>query len=254
MYILVVDDEHAIASLFEDYIESVCGHEVDVVHSGSEALASVARRSPDLIILDVVMPGMDGYEVAQALRNDPKTSAIPILVSSISCASMSEHEQEQKRLGLAGFLTKPIDFRKLVATINKVGSGVYQMETVILLVDDDEKNIAQVLEQLKQFDCKTEVVRDVDNAAKKAAEICPDMVVMNYLMSVRSGRDIGKELKENPKTSEVPVLLISSYVTPTTLERRIVSFYEEKSVHSSRAVQELCKKIRDLFAKNSKPS
>jgi len=102
--ILVVDDTEAnidilVETLADDF-------DVSVAMDGESALESVAEHKPDLILLDIMMPGMDGYEVCQRLKADPKTSDIPI----IFVTAMGEVQDEEKglKLGAIDYLTKPI--------------------------------------------------------------------------------------------------------------------------------------------------
>jgi len=77
--ILIVDDESPNRKLLETLLRPE-GHVTRVAANGSEGLASVAREPPDLILLDVMMPGMDGFHVARTLKDNPATSHIPIIM------------------------------------------------------------------------------------------------------------------------------------------------------------------------------
>jgi two-component system, OmpR family, response regulator BaeR len=77
--ILVVEDDTDIASLIVHYL-TPAGYEAQVIANGSEALAAARQRPPDLIILDRMLPGLDGLEICRALRADPELGAVPILM------------------------------------------------------------------------------------------------------------------------------------------------------------------------------
>ena len=80
---------------------------VSLAQDGPSALASVARELPDLVLLDVKMPGMDGFEVLRRLRAEERTRALPVVLFT-----SSDHEEERVRaeaLGASGFVTKPLD-------------------------------------------------------------------------------------------------------------------------------------------------
>jgi CheY-like chemotaxis protein len=108
--VLIVDDERANRQLLEIMLEPE-GYEVATATSGDEALAMVARQAPDLIVLDVMMPGMNGYMVTARLKADPVTRAIPVLVLS----SLDDRSSRAHGLGAGadGFLSKPVDRREL---------------------------------------------------------------------------------------------------------------------------------------------
>jgi CheY-like chemotaxis protein len=103
--ILVVDDEARNRQLV-DVILAPEGYRLEAVASGAEALAAVAREAPDLILLDIMMPGMDGYRVLTALKGNEATKQIPVvLVSALDDANTQTHG---KNLGADAFLAKPV--------------------------------------------------------------------------------------------------------------------------------------------------
>lgn len=108
--ILIVDDEREIANLFKEYLELFNGYEVSVVYSGMEALGDIRQNKPDLIILDFVMPGLNGIKVTEMLRNNPETENIPIILTSVVDDPLGVEGRKQNNIK---FLEKPIDFMKL---------------------------------------------------------------------------------------------------------------------------------------------
>jgi signal transduction histidine kinase len=103
--VLIVDDERQNRQLLEVMLAPE-GFQLSSAASGEDAVALVALRAPDLILLDVMMPGIDGYQVAQQLKGDPSTKQIPIILIS------ALHDRDAMMLGLAAgaedFLTKPV--------------------------------------------------------------------------------------------------------------------------------------------------
>ena len=115
--ILVVDDEPHIAELIR-FVVSKDGYEPNVVHNGEDALRQAKEWGPDLIILDVMMPGMDGYEVCEKLKADPQTSAIPVMM--LTALNMGENLEQALEKKADWYLTKPFDpahLRKRVAKL-----------------------------------------------------------------------------------------------------------------------------------------
>jgi CheY-like chemotaxis protein len=109
--ILVVDDEPSIRSLLRQEISEV-GYQIKEVN-GKEALKSIRQENPDLVVLDVMMPEMNGFDVAAILKNDPGTQDIPIIIVSIV-----DDQQRFNRLGIDRYLTKPIDIGLLLKEID----------------------------------------------------------------------------------------------------------------------------------------
>jgi putative two-component system response regulator len=112
--ILVVDDTPGILSLMNSVLEG--DYKVKIANGGEKALKIVASDSPpDLILLDIMMPGMDGYEVCRRLKHDPKTMNIPVIFFT----AMSEMEDEQKglELGAVDYVPKPISVPIVMARV-----------------------------------------------------------------------------------------------------------------------------------------
>lgn len=101
--VLIVDDEAGIRSLLRQEI-SEFGYQTKEAVNGKDALACIRQQKPDLILLDVMMPEMNGFDVAAILKNDPATQAIPIIVVSIV-----DDQKRLRQLGVDRYLTKPID-------------------------------------------------------------------------------------------------------------------------------------------------
>jgi CheY-like chemotaxis protein len=108
--ILVAEDDPAVAKLYAAYAQGR-GHAVTVARDGAQTLqAAGGRQLPDLILLDVAMPELDGRDVLRRLKADPRTAAIPVLVVSAFGADQNMRDQLVD-LGAADVLEKPVDLR-----------------------------------------------------------------------------------------------------------------------------------------------
>ena len=115
--ILVVDDDAVIQQLIEVNLE-LEGYEVDKASNGQEALDKVAQDAPDLILLDVMMPRMNGRDVCRLLKSDPKTASIPIIFLSARAQDMDV--EAGLELGADAYVTKPFDPGQLLDTISEL--------------------------------------------------------------------------------------------------------------------------------------
>ncbi len=112
--ILVVDDDLELQRLLRMMLE-LSGFEVITASSGVEALTKVRTERPDLILLDVMMPEMDGYETCRRLRRLPESAHIPIVM--LSAADQVDDKVKGLRVGADDYITKPVDSRELIARI-----------------------------------------------------------------------------------------------------------------------------------------
>jgi two-component system alkaline phosphatase synthesis response regulator PhoP len=113
-HILIVEDDRDIADLIARYMQRA-GHTVDVVVSGTAALQRIAARAPDVVLLDLMLPGVDGLRVCQTLRASPETAAIPVIM-------LTARGEEAERiagleLGADDYVTKPFSPGELVARV-----------------------------------------------------------------------------------------------------------------------------------------
>lgn len=104
--VLIVDDESSIRTICRVNLETD-GMTVAEAVDGREALASIRRQQPELVLLDVMMPGVDGWAVAAELASDPTTSNIPVVF--LSARAAREDKERAQELGAVGYVVKPFD-------------------------------------------------------------------------------------------------------------------------------------------------
>ncbi|HEY9675241.1 MAG TPA: response regulator [Waterburya sp.] len=116
--ILVIDDEDGIREIIQICLEAAAGWDVLTAASGSEGLATAQAQKPDAILLDVMMPDMDGPTTFRQLQADPTTQHIPTILLTAK-AKISE-QQQFIDLGVTGVITKPFKAQDLVNQIRKI--------------------------------------------------------------------------------------------------------------------------------------
>ncbi|AXV08457.1 Response regulator receiver [Euzebya pacifica] len=115
--VMAVDDDHVIRGLLEVNLEME-GHEVITAVDGQDALDRVRDERPDLILLDVMMPNVNGWQVAETLKNDPETRNIPIVF--LSARAMEADVRKGTDLGVQAYVTKPFDPIDLMDLVNRL--------------------------------------------------------------------------------------------------------------------------------------
>ena len=149
--ILVVDDQPANLRLL-DAILAPRGYEVRTTSSGEEALAALEEADVDLVLLDVVMPGMDGYEVCRAIRERPGTAYLPVVMVT---ASGEEQKVRALESGADDFLTKPVNKNELLARVASLARVKRYQDTIKRQSDElaawNQQLSARVEEQVSQI-------------------------------------------------------------------------------------------------------
>lgn len=118
--VLIVDDEPHIVKLLELKFK-LAGYEVLAAASGQEGLKLARTKEPNLIILDIMMPDLDGFAVAQQLKADPTTQAIPIVF--LSARTTEADEAQGMSLGAAAYVRKPFRPSQLLSLVKDIGAA-----------------------------------------------------------------------------------------------------------------------------------
>lgn len=114
MRILVVDDDPSVRRLLSVQL-GLAGHEVHIAEDGAEALTEIGRQKPDLLVLDVMMPLMDGWQLLRALRAKPLYADLPVVL--LTAKSLPEDVERSYELGASVVMQKPYDGDRLLAMI-----------------------------------------------------------------------------------------------------------------------------------------
>ncbi|HEX3660326.1 MAG TPA: GAF domain-containing protein [Acidobacteriaceae bacterium] len=177
--VLVVDDDPNIRSLLQQELTEA-GYGVRLAEDGRQALALIREETPGLVILDVMMPEMNGFDVAAVLKNDPATMDIPIIILSIV-----EDKERGIRLGVDRYLTKPIDTRSLFHEVDSLlGQG--KSKKKVMVVDEDSSTIRTLTDVLEARGYQV-VDSDGRDLLKQAVASRPDIIILNSLLSGSDG-------------------------------------------------------------------
>lgn len=174
--ILVVDDDPNIRELLHQELEAE-GYHVFEAEDGRQALARANYIRPDLVILDVLMPGLSGFDVAAVLKNNPETMGLPIVILSIL-----EDKDRGYRLGVDRYLTKPINIPLLLSEIEALLAQGNSRKRV-LIVDEDAATAQVLSEALLTQGYQVTAARTGPEGIAKAIDSRPDLILVNSLVT-----------------------------------------------------------------------
>ncbi len=179
-HILVVDDDNSIRELLRQELEAA-GYQVSEARDGLEALHMVKKDLPGLVILDIMMPGMSGFDTAAMLKNDPLTMDVPILILSII-----EDRERGFRIGVDRYLTKPVATDILLgeveALLSKGGSS-----KKVMVIDEDLSSLEILGEVLENRGYKVVRANNGRDSIDQALQEKPEMIIIDALLSQREG-------------------------------------------------------------------
>lgn len=177
--ILVVDDEPDLVDMVRRKLERN-GFDVEIAYNGREAIDKVGGREFDLILTDVVMPVMDGFTFYKALKDNPNTSQIPVIILT----ARSNMEGSFRALGADDFLTKPFDgqdlLEKIEGFVNRADSPATHAK--VFLTGNKVPVMREMEQILSNLGCKTRIVEDPFVLLKNCYEEQPDIVLLDVLL------------------------------------------------------------------------
>ncbi|GAB4529358.1 MAG: hypothetical protein Kow0063_06380 [Anaerolineae bacterium] len=207
--VLVVDDDLDIAQLVRMQLESN-GYRVLTASRGKKALSIIQEDNIDLIVLDRLLPDMDGLDVLDQLKSTPETSGIPVVMLTIV-----EDDGEAMARGASAYLIKPVNEQLLLEQIDTV----LTREGRVLIVEDDPDTINLITCALRRVGFTTESARDGYEALAAARRVRPDVIIMDLRLPGMDGYEALSHLKRNITTGTIPIVAISAHVTNPVAER-----------------------------------
>jgi signal transduction histidine kinase/DNA-binding response OmpR family regulator len=205
--VLIIEDEPSAVRLLRTYVESI-NLGVVVANDGESGIAAARSRLPDAIILDVLLPGVDGWEVLRELKSDRLTRDIPVIIVTIV-----DERDVGLALGAVDYFVKPVDRTALIERLSRYTftAKVRQREVRILAVDDDPSAVAMVEAALAPEGFTVVPAYDGRQALDLANEQPPDLVICDLLMPDLDGFGVVSALKSEPRTREVPILVLTAH-------------------------------------------
>jgi CheY-like chemotaxis protein len=238
--VLVIDDEANAREVLARVLSRE-GFRVRAAADGKAGLALAAAARPDVIVLDVSMPSMDGWAVLTALKADPRLADVPVVMHS-----MIDDKTMGFALGAAEYLTKPVDRERLVGTLNKL---VGRRDAGPVLVVEDDADTRQAVR--RAVEAEGWRVAEAENgrvALEKAAAERPAAVLLDLMMPEMDGFAFLGELRKRPDGEDVPVVVLTAKEL-TAADRARLNGHVERVLQKGTFGQDvMLKEVRRLVA------
>ncbi|MFH1621811.1 MAG: response regulator [Candidatus Omnitrophota bacterium] len=244
--ILVVDDEQDIREIIKISLEED-GFRVLEANNGKDAIELAKSEKPNLITLDILMPNMDGFQIAKILKEDPVTADIPIIILSV----LSE-DKKQFMQGITDYISKPFKPNELVSKIKEAieKTGLDEKSKNILVVDDDPDVIDIISLSLKDKGFTLISANNGVEALEKLKIFIPNLIILDIHMPKMNGYELIKHLKKEPKLNSIPIIVLTgTYISKKDIEHGL-TLGATKYLTKPFTIDTLIKEIEELLCQN----
>ncbi len=238
--VLVVDDDEGIRRLLAYELQPL-GLDVLEAADGASALETAAAERPDAILLDVLMPGVDGWETLKCLKQRSETRGIPVIVLSVV-----DNRAFGFSLGAFDYLVKPVDVSSLLDSLSR--AGVLASRGYLLVVDDDADVRELLTRELVSAGYRVQSVEGGAEALAVMARDRPSAVLLDLMMRPPDGFEVLCRMREDPALRPIPVVIVTAkelsdqdYERLNGSARRVI----RKAADPSRLVAEVLRAIAE---------
>ena len=200
--ILIIDDDINFLDLIDRRLSKE-GYLVFTANNGKSGLIKANKLVPDIIILDIVMPDMDGWTVYKKLKTTPLLSQIPVIIVTIG-----DYEKMAKDFGVVDFLAKPIKWKTLNVILSKykiIGKSKH-----ILVIDDDSATRIILRKMLVKDGWRVDEAENGKVALDRIKKEKPELILLDLLMPVMDGFKFLKVIKGKDSLTDIPIIVITS--------------------------------------------
>ncbi|HXX56544.1 MAG TPA: ATP-binding protein, partial [Thermodesulfovibrionales bacterium] len=201
--ILVVEDDISSAELLTLHLTQA-GYKVAHAFDGEEAIEKTKKLRPFAILLDIMLPKKDGWEVLQSLKDDESTAHIPVLIHSVI-----DNKELAFALGATDYLMKPLEKEILLDRLEGLGILRYKKRPVTVLIIQAADGLDSLKEPSQSQEFLIYSAQEGRRGIELASALMPDVILLDFLLPDMLGFDVIKELKENPSTKKIPIFILT---------------------------------------------
>lgn len=204
--VLIIEDNAQASQLIQMYLQEA-GYRTETARDGAEGLEKAKQLKPQIITLDMIMPVKDGWQVLKELKRHPICKDIPIIIISIT---------DEKKLGFSmgavDYFVKPVNKGELLNALRKIPLRTvdFKQHPKVLIIDDD-KNASDLIQVMLEAE-GYEVLKTMNgkDGVQLALSENPDLIILDLIMPDISGFNVAYQLKQQPKTRNTPIIILTS--------------------------------------------
>jgi CheY-like chemotaxis protein len=244
--ILVVEDDLVSAEMIKIRLAKQ-GYKVLIARSGEDGIRLAQEEMPDLILMDMLLPGIHGLDATIQLKKNPQTKKIPIFALTIM--NSPDFIKACYQDGICVFLRKPYDFKELLTNLQRYITDETARTKKIMIINDNPDLIAIMTTTLKEHGFEVLSALDgmirVDDVHKKK----PDLILLDIDMLEDWGITVFKILKKSDATMSIPVVLTANQLSQDELRELAAQLGAEAYITESADFEESIRQIKKIFEK-----
>ncbi|RYE19747.1 MAG: response regulator, partial [Sphingobacteriales bacterium] len=239
--VVIVEDDKNFADILKDYARDH-GYESTVVYEGTNALQIIKENQPDAIIMDIMLPGKDGWQILKELKQDEETMHIPVHLMSAGDAAANRVRRE----GAISFIKKPIDTNALDKLFNDMMQQSGAKFKQILLVEDHQAQSQALKDMMEAQGITVDQAFDGESAFRMLNENEYQCVILDINLPDISGLDLLDKIKAVDKFLELPVIVNTAMELDKTSVARLMQYANAMVIKTSKSSDRLIDEV-NLF-------
>ena len=215
-YILIVDDDPDIREGITAVLET-CDYRLDTASDGLQCMEKIKQETPDLLILDMMMPRKDGFAVLHELREDPQYVGLPIIILTtvIEDAAYRRYELETGlSMDVQAYIEKPAPPAELLQQVSRIVDLPY-----IVIADDDPDILEAISTVLESEPYQIGTATDGERCLELVRKRKPDLLILDLLMPRKDGFAVIRELRAEPTYAKLPIMVLTTVVEDASRRR-----------------------------------
>lgn len=257
--VLIIEDEKILGDILLSKLQEE-GFETYLAVDGEAGLAKMREVMPDLVLLDIVMPKMDGYEVLEEVRKDEALKKIPIII--ISNSGQPVELTRTLELGAKDYIIKAqFGPEEVLSKVRKYIDGGVASDTgeqkkvagiTLMIVEDDSFLSSLAAKRFSKEGYTVIMATDGLQALKKLETDIPDLILLDIIMPGMNGFEVLKQIKANPKYANVSVIIFSNLGQDHEIEEAKKLGADDFLIKAQFTLKEVIEKINEILKKKGR--
>ena len=243
--VLVVEDDYATSKLLSNYL-SKWGYEPTIVNSAQQAMKIVETQQFLSVIMDIILPDANGFELLKQFRENPHTKHLPVIVCSVEA-----EQQKAFMMGAVEYFVKPINYKYLVEVLT---SYRLKRNSNILIVDDDIPTLNLIKEAVEQAGFNAIAEHQSSKVIGTIENMNLDLAIIDLDMPVVNGIDLIKMIKSNKNFSKLPIIIYTGKETYQDDLKKINGLFADLLHKNSTNIEDLADTVNAMINRYDEPA